>query len=230
LHKAWAFFDPRAQRIRNRLFQLASEFYRFYQRSIDDQTELGIHYGHSPIVQEQVNTLHFRIFHTGPSAGSHAPDGDWVSVEDEPGTGRTGRLFECFQGTHHTLLLFSGAPAGEDDAEQMIAARDIARTYGELVRTVLIVSELDREHASGPFPEVYLDLTMKLHKTYGAYQCAAYLIRPDGYVGYRCRPLDAGKVGDYLKTIFNGPLSTPSPNSAIVAREEATLGAADCTF
>jgi hypothetical protein len=41
-----------------------------------------------------------------------------------------------------------------------------------------------------------------LHKTYGARGECLYLIRPDGYVGYRGQPADQQKFADYLARIF----------------------------
>jgi hypothetical protein len=47
-----------------------------------------------------------------------------------------------------------------------------------------------------------LDSSGSAHRAYGAEDEVLYLIRPDGYVGYRGQPPDAAKLLGYLKRIF----------------------------
>ena len=47
-----------------------------------------------------------------------------------------------------------------------------------------------------------LDPEGELHHQYGAGSECLYLLRPDGYIGYRCQPADAGRLLAYLQTIF----------------------------
>ena len=50
--------------------------------------------------------------------------------------------------------------------------------------------------------EVVLDSDGSLHRRYGATSESLYLIRPDGYVGYRSQPAVGEKLDEYLKRMF----------------------------
>jgi hypothetical protein len=47
-----------------------------------------------------------------------------------------------------------------------------------------------------------LDENLSIHKQYGATSNCAYLIRPDGYVAYRCSPADPERLSSYLRSVF----------------------------
>ena len=47
-----------------------------------------------------------------------------------------------------------------------------------------------------------LDPDADLEKRYAATTECVYLVRPDGYIGYRSQPADESKLMDYLKSIF----------------------------
>ena len=47
-----------------------------------------------------------------------------------------------------------------------------------------------------------LDADGALHSLYGARTESLYLIRPDGYVGFRSQPADEDPLLDYLRTVF----------------------------
>ena len=49
-----------------------------------------------------------------------------------------------------------------------------------------------------------LDASGALHERYGARSECVYLVRPDGYVGYRGQPADEERLFAYLATIFRG--------------------------
>jgi len=47
-----------------------------------------------------------------------------------------------------------------------------------------------------------VDTESAFRLTYGARGACLYLIRPDGYVGYRAAPADAQRLNRYLSRIF----------------------------
>jgi len=49
---------------------------------------------------------------------------------------------------------------------------------------------------------VLLDADGPVHERYGARSECLYLVRPDGYVGYRCQPADPDQLIAYLERIF----------------------------
>jgi len=198
MHKAWAVFDPRAQKVRNRFFQLASEFYKRHQRSIDKQSQLAIEYSKSPICSQNL-PRRLSPIHAGPAAGTHAIDGDLVVPADVPGKGRRTTLFDRLHGVKHKLLLFAGAPKRRHEAELLDQAETLVNGYGDVVDIVyLTCDETDLAH-----PDTYVDVTMKLHRDYGANHGAAYLIRPDGYIGYRGCPISPAGLAAHLAGVFS---------------------------
>jgi len=50
--------------------------------------------------------------------------------------------------------------------------------------------------------QVLLDADGPVHERYGARSECLYLVRPDGYVGYRCQPADPDQLIAYLERIF----------------------------
>lgn len=57
---------------------------------------------------------------------------------------------------------------------------------------------------------VFADRDGSTHQRYGAGANCMYLIRPDGYVGFRCQPMDLNLLVDYLKRIFDRALASSS--------------------
>jgi hypothetical protein len=93
---------------------------------------------------------------------------------------------------HHTLLLFDGrAPTSEGYAHLARIAEDVAQRWGELVRPVVVVfgshmpPELAAASAAG---RVWRDPEGTVHARFGAGSECLYLVRPDGYVGFRSQP------------------------------------------
>jgi len=75
---------------------------------------------------------------------------------------------------------------------------------GNLVKTHLIVDAdsapegLDREGS------VLLDGSGSLHELYGASAESLYLVRPDGYVGFRGQPAEVEPLVEYLRSNYAG--------------------------
>jgi hypothetical protein len=126
----------------------------------------------------------------GPQPGDRAPD--------VPGLRRNGvefpvRLFDLFRGPHHTLLLYGTAPAGLLEA--------IRGRCGSHVRVYQIIAP----EAAGPAAETcptLVDAGGNFRRVYAAAESTAYLIRPDGYVGFRTDSLRPDSLDEYLERIF----------------------------
>lgn len=178
--------------VRNRLLPLIMSRPHVQQRVRNLLSELTVNYRRSPTVGEHGAG-------PGPSAGDRAPDARLLN----PATRAPIRLFEVLRGTRHALLLLGGTePTVEGDRALVSLARSVRERYGQLIAAHLIVageappSGLDRDGS------LFLDPGHSLHNRYGAGMPCLYLIRPDGYVGYRSQPADAERLFAYLKTIF----------------------------
>jgi hypothetical protein len=58
---------------------------------------------------------------------------------------------------------------------------------------------LDLQNLQAPYP---LDPECELHQTYGAGAESLYLIRPDGYIGFRSQPVEKEPLLQYLSQLF----------------------------
>ena len=145
------------------------------------------------------NMREWRNFKAAPAAGDRAPD---VVLADQ-GIDKPARLFELLRGTRHTVLLFAGrAPVTQGFRNPATIGTRVREHYGKYVNAHIVVlgDGPPEEHYRDSF--VLLDNQGLLHRRYGAESGCLYLIRPDGYVGYRCQPADAEKLLSYLELVF----------------------------
>ena len=196
--------NPVAKAVRNHLAGLLGEF-DFVARKISRTvSELGVEYHSSPIVAEDrpgvfgnglADALDFRA---GPHPGDRVPDFPLEPPSDADGPHR---LFDVLRGTKHVLLLFEGAH-GVEDAGPFEAVRDVARGHAARIEAILVV----RGDVAPPWiaweGRTLLDHLGELHHRFGARGPCLYLVRPDGYLGYRAMPPDAGKLASYLARLF----------------------------
>ena len=158
------------------------------------EAQLLVGYPDSPLVGEDVVG---DALAAGPAPGMRAPDASGLTRE---GMTPELRLFELLRGTDHVLLLW---PEGEDGGEvEGIAAAARARARGRL-RAYVVLPAGAPDRWSG-LPTVR-DARGRFSAAYGAGGPFAYLIRPDGHVGYRQAPLDAAALVSHLGRTFAAP-------------------------
>jgi 2-polyprenyl-6-methoxyphenol hydroxylase-like FAD-dependent oxidoreductase len=143
-------------------------------------------------------TLEERLeFGGAPHAGDRAVDGTAARVGDEPG-----RLHDLLRGPHHHLLVFEGAHSEPTWERLGSVERAVGQSYGDWIRVhrVRVATPTSRREAD---PEsLILDPQGDLHHRYGAGAACLYLVRPDGYIGYRAQPPHEHGLLDYLSGIF----------------------------
>ena len=146
--------------------------------------QLRLHYPDSPLNAEDGSG-----WRDAPAPGDRAREAD-VIID-----GRAGRLHEVFRGTHHTVLLFTGL---DDDARPAVElcriAEQIEQMYPGMVKARVVTAERFADH-----PAALGDPTRSAHRQYGVASASAFVVRPDKYIGYRGRPVDArpddGRLG-----------------------------------
>ncbi|MEX5717136.1 FAD-dependent monooxygenase [Geodermatophilus maliterrae] len=176
---------------------------------LDSVAELGVGYRDSSLVGE-VGTVGLNrdgeaagpvdhvSFRRGPRAGDRAPD----ATGRDGDTGAPTRLFDLFRGTHLTLLLFDGPAATDAGYERLAAtARAVRAALGDDVRACVVVPA-ERRPRGLDGVDVLLDPDRDAHHRYGAAAESLYLVRPDGYVGFRGQPAAAQPVLDHLARLF----------------------------
>jgi 2-polyprenyl-6-methoxyphenol hydroxylase-like FAD-dependent oxidoreductase len=167
-------------------------------------SQLLLNYRHSPWVGEDRETA--VALAGGPQAGDRAPD---IGGLRGMGVGRPLRLFELLRGTAHTLLLYLGRPAEQgfsDNEARHLAeiAAALRRQYG----TSLVAYAIT---AAGAAPAIIEGLSIvedsagEFRRLYDVAAMSAYLVRPDGYIGYRAHPLRLDRLQAYLRRIFHEP-------------------------
>jgi hypothetical protein len=132
-------------------------------------SELAIGYGKSPIVEEHP------VKGGGLRAGSRAPDG--LLQNGDTST----RIYSLIASGKYTLLVFVDEP----QALQQIVDRTMAG-FSELVAVAIIASTSSRRSNH----RVFTDPRGATIQRYGAGR--AYLVRPDGYIGFCSSVADAG--------------------------------------
>jgi pentachlorophenol monooxygenase len=153
------------------------------------EAQLLVGYPDSPLVGEDGS------FDGGPEPGIRAPDARGLA---QAGMAFPLRLFELLRGTDHVLLLYVDKPASLDRLREMAAM--VVERMPEPVRAYAVVApELD----PGWLPIASVrDAEGGFRAAYGASGECAYLVRPDGYVGYRQSPLDGDGVLRALATVL----------------------------
>jgi 2-polyprenyl-6-methoxyphenol hydroxylase-like FAD-dependent oxidoreductase len=137
-------------------------------------SELGIHYRKSPAVMEGEPRLR-----GGPHAGDRLPDGQ-LAID-----GRSTSLQRAVIGPYFSLLL-CGNPAAFHGSQ---LAR-ITEQFGGLV-TIHYLSPR-------PSPGALIDKIGGVLESLGVQDAAQYLIRPDGYIAFRCGGRDLSALSSYL--------------------------------
>ncbi|SFP70880.1 2-polyprenyl-6-methoxyphenol hydroxylase [Geodermatophilus dictyosporus] len=161
------------------------------------EMQMTMNYAGSPLVGEAAPGG----FPAGPGPGYRAPD---VQGLRRFGVAHPLRLFDLTRGTRSTLLLSADAGASEEQvsALEKLAVAVRQQTRGEVAAYLLAAPDARLPHlvdlpvvrdAQGTFAAAY--------GTAGA-GTAAHLVRPDGHVGFRSRPLDEDALLDHLAGVF----------------------------
>jgi hypothetical protein len=142
----------------------------------------------------------------GPRPGDRAPD---VSGLCRANVGHPLRLFELSRGTTHTLLVYLDGAAPQtwsDDAVRPLA--ETVAMWRERYNQSLIAYAITAPGATWvpvdglPMLE---DAAGEFRQRYDVTGMSAYLVRPDGYIGYRAHPLQLDRLQAYLRRIFREP-------------------------
>lgn len=160
------------------------------------EMQMTMNYSGSALVGEDLDPGAVLL---GPAPGERAPD---VQGLTRFGIGHPLRLFDVTRGTRSTLLLYADETVTEDEIVELdeLAARVCRESSGE-VDPYLIASPDARIPARLDVP-VLRDGAGEFRTAYGVDGVTAYLIRPDGHVGYRSTTASLAGVREHLQHIF----------------------------
>jgi 2-polyprenyl-6-methoxyphenol hydroxylase-like FAD-dependent oxidoreductase len=168
--------------------------------------ELDLDYRKSPICAERHGG---RGAMAGPHTGAEIRDAGPLRQAD-----RVFTLLDLLRGPRHTLLLFPGVRAGQAGWLRLARlAASTRRSHGALIDVHLVGATPGTGPADlPPGTSIVLDPERALHRRLGVRGESLYLIRPDGYIGYRSAPATPTSFRRYLERIFL-PVADP-PASA----------------
>ncbi|MBM7806743.1 2-polyprenyl-6-methoxyphenol hydroxylase-like FAD-dependent oxidoreductase/heme-degrading monooxygenase HmoA [Geodermatophilus bullaregiensis] len=163
------------------------------------EMQMTMNYAGSPLVGEAPGG---EAFPGGPEPGHRAPD---VHGLRRFGVAHPLRLFDLTRGPRSTLLLHADAGASE---EEVLALEKLATTVRQQTR-----GEVDAYLVADPGARLPLlvdlpvvrDADRAFAAAYGVggSGTAAYLVRPDGHVGFRTRPVTETALLDHLAGVFD---------------------------
>jgi pentachlorophenol monooxygenase len=159
------------------------------------EAQLLLAYPDSPLVDESVAR---GALAGGPRPGERAPDAR--SLERGDGSGSLS-AFDLLRGTEPVLLLYARGSAPNEAVRGLegigAAAREVA---GGRLRVHAVLAP-GVEERPGCVPAVH-DASGEFSSSYGAADTCLYLIRPDGYVGFRGAPAAPEPLLGYMRKIF----------------------------
>jgi 2-polyprenyl-6-methoxyphenol hydroxylase-like FAD-dependent oxidoreductase len=158
-------------------------------------TQVLIHYRDSTLSRDDsTESLEVLPIH----AGDRAPDCDGFRREH---VRASFRLLDITRGTSHVLLVYLGQTFTDELATQLEDLAQALKTFpGPSCRISAIAAHGATLHTFIGIP-VITDTAGEFAATYKPTSSTAYLIRPDGYIGYHARPLVNQGVLDYLTAL-----------------------------
>jgi 2-polyprenyl-6-methoxyphenol hydroxylase-like FAD-dependent oxidoreductase len=185
--------NPVAQYVRNYVAGVVASFGFVQDKIANALCELNINYRQGPLSK---NDWHGR----GGSveAGDRLPDAPLSSAASGTTT-----LFAVIRGTRHNLLLLPASLDRQAISQLLKIADEAERAFPELFVVHLILKSnsgtVAADLSSVPSTiTTWLDTDGRLHEHLGATDRALFVVRPDGYIGYRSQPADWGALEKYL--------------------------------
>ncbi|MBC2639800.1 MULTISPECIES: FAD-dependent monooxygenase [unclassified Rhodococcus (in: high G+C Gram-positive bacteria)] len=155
------------------------------------EAQLLISYADSPIVADWEPTATL-------APGGRAPDARGLT---RAAVAFPIRLFTLLGGRNHTLLLYADNSVDARGLELLeAAATSVDVATGGRVDTYLVASPA-AEVGETVLPLVR-DRDGEFARAYGAEGTAAFVVRPDGYLGFRQNPVAMDGLTEYLKSTF----------------------------
>ncbi len=145
---------------------------------------------------EEPSLLEHLSYSTGTRAGERAP---YVIFDEHAELSS----FSLIAPNQHTLLLFDGLARTEEGYHKLATTtHDVQRVFPDVIRVLTIVPDTQRPMDLPPDVRVIADPQQKLHDAFAAQAECAFLIRPDGYVAFRCQPADPSHIMNFLANMF----------------------------
>ena len=132
---------------------------------------------------------------SGPCAGDRAPDAHGLRRDH---VGFPLRMFDVLRGTEHVVIVALGRDANSPSGSLEAFARALREQHSDLVRIVAVVAADAQPPESIAVP-VLRDTEGAFARAYAAPGDALWVIRPDGYIGFRGSVSDRAKLDAFLR-------------------------------
>jgi len=176
--------NPFGLQLRDALLPLLTGIHLIEDRVAETMSEISIHYRRSSAVAGKSGwALH---------AGDRAPDCTLFDGVSE----KTILLLDRLRKPVHQLLLFAGNSL-QDAIDFDRRRKMLAGDYAQVMDTLLVI-----HGKSSATPDVLFDLDGAVHTLYEAQPTGIVLIRPDGYIGFRCGGNQIDALHEYLARLF----------------------------
>jgi len=192
-------------KLRNRVLPILANFEPFRERIVNTIEELGVSYDSSPIVSQffgyGIPSHQGSSFMKAPGSGQQCIDGTITDATE----GVPKRIFEILNDTPgHTLLLFTSSLEEEKPLEELRYIIEHCNIhYKDVISPAIISGRKLPSALEGLDAQTFLDPRQTVHEQYGTEKSTSlYLVRPDGYIGYRAMPPTLDDLRDYLKKVF----------------------------
>jgi hypothetical protein len=202
--------NPLAQFARNHVASALTSFGFVREKIKNSLCELTINYRQSPLSGQDWPTMH-----GGVAAGDRMPDAPLTSAA----SGEATTLFTLLHGTKHTLLLLPALADAQAIDSLRHLAQQVDKAYPNLIASRLILKPTDANPTASVSPgrsgtatarvtveklqaSDWIDTENRLHQKLAASDATLVLIRPDGYIGYRCQPANVDALKKYLGKYF----------------------------
>ncbi len=138
-------------------------------------------------------------FRSGPKPGVRAPDAPGIAGAGHPPQ----RLLTHFaKDFRHRLLVFTGQHINSTRYGELYGwVRQVAQQHEDWLIPLLVLRQPAVTQSAAAF--LLHDTEGHLHDRYGARHECQYLIRPDGFIGYRSQPVLPTDFGAYLEKWYS---------------------------
>ncbi len=195
--------NPVLAAIRNKLIGTLSALDPVEEKLLLTLSQIEINYRESPIVEErwyQPDAVEgYHNYMHDLQAGERVKDYSLMSLD---GNGSI-QLYDLLKDIRHNLLLFTGAlPEDMEFDELRKIQHSLESEYGGLIAVHMIAGTNGLPPDFTKMSSVWRDKDLLMHRDFGAAKSSLYLLRPDGYIGFRNQPASLSDLLEYLPIIF----------------------------
>ncbi len=188
--------QPMVQKLRNAMMSLVTKFDIVQQQMVNRMAEVSLNYRKSDL-NAQDWPAHFSLNKAKLQVGDRAPDIVLKTMENQPI-----HLFDLLVAPRFATLIFTNGDPGALEQAKTITEK-LNTIYKDNFTSIIISTTTPKTIITSDHITQVLDETQAGHDRYAANEPCLYLIRPDGYIGYRNKPLNMQQYLTYLNRLLS---------------------------